>query len=125
MEYDFYGRLERPANPYRVVAGKQEVEVSIKEDTEITLKVSEITGTEPTMRGFAFGSNPVEDTLHLFFERPERRKIVILDINHKTRLEQTSNDRNITLDMSFLPSGVYVLKIMEEDKVYIEKIVKY
>ena len=125
MEYDFYGRLERPANPYRVVAGKQEVEVSIKEDTEITLKVSEITGTEPTMRGFAFGSNPVEDTLHLFFERPERRKIVILDINHKTRLEQTSNDKNIILDMSFLPSGVYVLEIMEEDKIRTEKIVKY
>ena len=125
MEYDFYGRLERPANPYRVVAGDQEVEVSIKEDTEITLRVSEITGTEPTINGFAFGSNPVEDTLHLFFERPERRKIAVLDINHKTRLEQTSNDRNITLDMSFLPSGVYVLKIMEEDKVYIEKIVKY
>lgn len=67
--------------------------------------------------------NPFDASLRVTTKSNESF-ITILDMNAKTVYSKTSFQRNTTLDLNLLPTGIYLLKVITEDQTSIKKIIK-
>ncbi|RZK11313.1 MAG: T9SS type A sorting domain-containing protein, partial [Flavobacterium sp.] len=73
--------------------------------------------------GMKFYPNPVNDMLNISFER-EITKISIYNLLGQEVFAKTSSSNQITVDMSNLASGAYLVKVNAGDVVKTEKIIK-
>ena len=84
--------------------------------------------------GFKVNPNPVQNTMHLYFDemtKPEDRigkDVVIRDLAGKTvttlQLPSTDNISTATLDVSSLKTGMYMLSLMVDGKAINQKFLK-
>jgi hypothetical protein len=116
-------------NHFIAFMGKQVVDVTVDpenwtmEDVEsLTVVVDEF--SSPAY--FSMGPNPATNTLNVFFSEPENtiREIHILDISGKDILITKSSNKHISLDVSRLPKGVYLIKVMVGEKTKVKRFVK-
>lgn len=72
-----------------------------------------------------FYPNPVIDNLSINLEGNSINKISIFDLSGKLLNSYGINNNSKNLDLSHLNSGLYIIKIYNQDFVYSEKLVKY
>lgn len=67
--------------------------------------------------------NPVSGILNIIFITPKYRTLILLDSSAKIYNQQEMTNEKSTINISDLPSGIYWLKIIEDGRVFWEKIV--
>ena len=73
---------------------------------------------------FKISPNPASSQLRLILaENSANTEITILDLTGKTVVKQISNENNITINTSELPSGIYFLKVKSDSKIGIKKFI--
>jgi len=116
-------------NHFMVFTGKDVVDVTVDPDNwtmekvvNLTVVVDEL--SSPTF--FSIGPNPVVNTLNVYFAETGNmaREIRIYDLSGKEILTTSNNTKQLTLDVSALPKGVYLLKVSEGDNVRVKRFVK-
>lgn len=83
-----------------------------------------LANTNVTKKEFRFYPNPVENLLHLDFEMAKVRDISIIDLSGKILLTQKLHTAKNSIDVSFLKSGFYLLKVKIAEMEGVFKIVK-
>lgn len=70
--------------------------------------------------------NPTSEKLNLKYDKTYKEiSIVISDLSGKSILKRSVNNlAEFTLDISTFSKGIYILKIIADDQVYVEKIIK-
>ena len=83
-----------------------------------------ITGTENIQNNFGINifPNPAKDKLTM--ESPQKSTIEILNIQGQTILQQQLQQGKTDIDISRLAKGVYILRLLSNDKTAVTKIVK-
>ena len=62
--------------------------------------------------------NPSTEYVHLRFNNTSsRREATIVDVTGKTWQHQSVSEREAKLDVRSLPSGIYILQVMEDNQV--------
>ena len=75
-----------------------------------TCREFEVSTTEPNLADFRFYPNPVEHQLTIEFVEEFRGNLQILNLNGNVVQTHYSVGKDFTLDTSFLPRGMYLLK---------------
>ena len=87
----------------------------------------EVTGSLSTpdldKNKLVFYPNPVKDLLHLSFSN-EISKVVVVNLLGQKVVEFQSNTTHTTLNLSELPSGTYLVKVISGDSIKTIKIIK-
>lgn len=75
---------------------------------------------------FTFYPNPVhsEVNIHLLQDISGMRKLQIIDAKGQIRVEKAFAGRNLTVDVSGLPNGMYVLQLSDEYGTFARKMIK-
>jgi hypothetical protein len=116
-------------NNFIVFMGKQVVDVTVDpknwtmESVEsLTVVVDEIS----SLPVFSIGPNPVNNTLNVFFSESENaeREFHISDLSGKEIRAIRNSNKHVSLDVSALPKGVYLLKVVEGESVRVKRFVK-
>ncbi len=94
-----------------------------------SVKVREITVTEVNVEVFEseilIYPNPVNDILHIEHQNTGQSFVTtIFDITGKKVYEKRTKSKKETIDLSFLTSGIYIIKMEEKEKVSYSKIIK-
>ncbi|MDD3280017.1 MAG: T9SS type A sorting domain-containing protein [Bacteroidales bacterium] len=79
---------------------------------------------EAKMYGLKFYPSPAKNQLFISLENDIIEKIVIIDINGKTIALQTLDNNQATIDVSYLPAGIYMLKIYLGERSINRKFIK-
>ncbi len=125
-EYEYYSRLQWVRNPHRILVGEKEVTLTINEDTEITVSKDNITGIGIVPdRAFKLYPNPAKQKLVLEFDEESERRIVVLDLQQRVHSDTVSVSSNVEVDLSFLVSGAYLLRVTENGDTVTTKFMKY
>ena len=66
--------------------------------------------------------NPTSDKLTI--STPIQSHLSILNLNGQELIKQTNLELSTQIDISTLPSGVYIMKLMDEKTLKVEKIIK-
>ena len=77
--------------------------------------------TDYVYRGFIY-PNPAQDEFHITENLSEDAQITIFDLQGKTML--TQQVVNNTIDISFLPEGLYIVKLFDYDRNLMTKLLK-
>ena len=90
------------------------------------LDMSSITGinNEINKLHISVRPNPANDILYLQVKNPESGIVNITDISGKMLLQQYINSVENALDISKLPSGIYMLHYMDKNGVWNQKFIK-
>jgi len=98
-----------------------------KSDTKIkTIEVSVLNTENFNQKKLRVYPNPTSGNLNLHFEKSYKEiSIIISNLSGKTVLATSANNiAKITLDISSLSKGLYILNIITDDGFYVEKIIK-
>ncbi len=68
--------------------------------------------------------NPVLNSLNIRYSSEKPRTYQVFDVTGKLILTQTLNTTQVSMDVSILPSGMYVLQIVSEDQLTQQKFIK-
>ena len=116
-------------NHFIVFIGKQVVDVTadpenwtIEDVQSLTVVVDEIS----SLPAFSIGPNPVNNTLNVFFSEPEstERGFQISDLSGKEILAIRNSNKHVSLDVSALPKGVYIIKVIEGESIRVKRFIK-
>jgi aminopeptidase N len=89
------------------------------------LKTADVIRQMNTDREFVFGPNPVTDELHIQFMHPKRiDEIVITNLNGQELIRQTESENPVIMNLESLVEGTYLLVMQDENRTYLERIVK-
>lgn len=71
--------------------------------------------------------NPVNDHLYIFVSSGVIKNICVYDISGKLVYQDliSSSIKETKLNLSFLDKGAYLIRVQTNDKVYVEKIIKW
>ena len=72
---------------------------------------------------FSLSPNPVQEELFISFDENLTGTIEIIDIQGRIQL-QNSFSGDISLDLSLFSAGIYTLRVVSENKIYTQKIIK-
>lgn len=67
---------------------------------------------------------PVRDKLTISTEEHLIKKVTLNNVNGSTLIENHDMAKSVTLDVSHLPTGIYIINIVIDDKLYSKKIIK-
>ncbi len=98
-----------------------------KTDTKTkTLNITVLNTETFKLKALSVYPNPTSGNLNLKFDKTYKEIIsVISDLSGKTLLTTSANNvAELTLDISALSKGIYILNVIADDGFYIEKIVK-
>lgn len=127
------GNISTETNPIHnyTEVGFYEVSQTIskcgKSDTKTkTIEISVLSTGSFEKENFNLYPNPTSGNLNFKFNKTYKDLVIILlDFSGKTVLKTSANNLNeLTLNISTLSEGVYILNIVAEDRIYIEKVVK-
>ena len=116
--------------PYKVVVNGLQIDVELNRNTAIVIKDGvNITNVESPIesktKAFNYAPNPINNELKITFSnRQIVREITILGIDSKMYRKVITDNESIDLDLSDIPSGIYVLHVVENGNVFSEKLVK-
>ena len=100
---------------------------SMANQSQLFLDNIEVTGSLSTpdldINKITFYPNPVKDLLHLSFSN-EISKVMVVNLLGQKVVEFQSNTTHTTLNLSELPSGTYLVKVISGDSIKIIKIIK-
>ena len=110
---------------FRMYASEEILSVQVDPDNNV-LKNSFIYKYVDIAKIFTISPNPVNDKLSIEFSNSTRlHEIQLTSISGRNILIQTTSSGKLSLDLSSVPSGIYLLNILEDGKTYTEKIVKF
>ncbi|MBP7240238.1 MAG: agmatine deiminase family protein [Saprospiraceae bacterium] len=95
--------------------------------TKITVEESTATHNASTTSGLSIFPNPVEDILHLKWDNAAKQNISIRLFNSLGQLQTISlikEENQFAIDVTSLPTGVYVLKVKDGESVYGYEVIK-
>jgi nitrous oxidase accessory protein NosD len=124
LEYSHANRTTKNFNPYRIRIANTEVPVEMNSDKEITLVVNRVTGVS-LQHDLKIYPNPARETLTLKFDEQAERSIVVMDLNQRICMTVSADAAEVALDVSGLSSGVYLVHVMGEDGIRLERLVKF
>lgn len=104
------GNLEMAVDEFGVVSGT----------TTYTTTITSL--SENTLKGLLLYPNPVFDQLNVIAHVPVMLRLS--DLNGQTLLFEQNNDTNHQIDLSKVPSGIYMLEIIGEKAVVVKRVVK-
>ena len=115
---------EKPEEVFRIVVN-QEVQ-SVQNDVNWNvLKNSVIFKFVDLTKVFTASPNPFKNQINIVFRNSNLvRDIRLSSINGQPLFSQTTSAGSLSIDLSFLKSGIYLLYITEDGNTYTEKIVK-
>ncbi|RMG82889.1 MAG: T9SS C-terminal target domain-containing protein [Bacteroidetes bacterium] len=94
--------------------------------TPVPKSVYDLTTTafaDNTDKTISIFPNPAADFIHITLPFPSEKTVVYLtDIQGKTIKNINFSEQNITFDVSYLPDGVYLMKILAKNTVFTQKI---
>ena len=67
---------------------------------------------------------PVRDKLTISSEEHLIKQVTLNNVNGSTLIENHDMAKSVTLDVSHLPTGIYIINIVIDDKLYSKKIIK-
>jgi len=74
--------------------------------------------------GISISPNPVRNKIYINMKQSEQEEFSIINMQGSTIYAQTLNNDKSVIDISFLNSGIYMVKISGNQKVAIQKIIK-
>lgn len=80
---------------------------------------------EPEVLALSYGPNPVSDLLSI--EWPDSlsvQEITLIDLRGKTTPIKLPVENSLELNLETIPTGLYLLSIRDDEKVYLKKIIK-
>lgn len=116
-------------NQFSIPLNKTVVEIIVDPNNHTFEEVNSINvGIEqrPDNQYFTFYPNPVQAEVHinLLNEGPVGRNLQIINSIGQTLLEKKISGRQITLDVSMLPKGMYIIQLTDEKGSFGRKMVK-
>ena len=115
---------EKPEHNFRLYAPEEILSVQMDPDNNV-LKNSFLNKIIDLSKIFTVSPNPFKNKLNIEFRNSVKMHDVRLTgINGKTIMNQSASSQHMTLDLSFLKPGIYLLTITENGNMYTEKIIK-
>lgn len=116
-------------NEFSVYTGKEVTDIEIDPEDWTMEKTGSISVTideSETPGYFTIGPNPVKNYLNIYFFNSsyKQREILITDLSGKSVLRQKSNEKQIRINTSELPHGIYFVQTIGGNKNLIRKFVK-
>lgn len=116
-------------NDFEVYTGKTTVSVIVDPNNWTMEEVQSITvvvDEKDSPVYFSIGPNPVDDYLNIFMLNPslKSKQIDILDISGKLIYQTASVENKKTLNTSFLPAGVYLVRVNDGQHSLVKRFVK-
>jgi hypothetical protein len=94
-------------------------------DEPSSFKIELITGIEPLTENISFGPNPTSSLLFVRFDKSSPRDLEIIDASGRIALKKKVTGKEVNLDLSSMPAGVYLLRMRKNRTETIHRIVKY
>lgn len=96
-------------------------------DSLLTVSVKEFFNQHASEQKMLVYPNPVNDYLYIFVSSGAIKNISVYDISGKLVYQDliSSSIKETKLNLSFLDKGSYLIKVQTNDKVYVEKIIKW
>jgi aminopeptidase N len=116
-------------NHFMVYTGKQVVNVTVDPENWTMEKIASLTVVADEFSSpayFSLGPNPATNTLNVFFLEPgnTEREICISDLSGKEILKTERSNQHVSLDVSALPKGMYLVKVIEGENTKVKRFVK-
>ena len=116
-------------NNFSVFTGKNVIHVTVDPKNWTMERVESLTVVVDELSSplfFGIGPNPVVNTLNVYFSEPGNtaREIRISDLSGKEILFTSSSNKQLSLDVSGLPKGVYLIRVSEGNNTRVERFVK-
>jgi len=93
--------------------------------SQIICSESVITGIVEQLQVRDIYPNPTSDILHIGYESiEEMSKVKLIDISGRTVVDTQLIGEDRYLDVSAIRSGIYIVKIMEEGRVFTQRVIK-
>ena len=96
--------------------------VKLKKDLSLVTTSKDETKFSETK--FSIYPNPVNDKLNIEIQNPKEGTIGLTDLNGRILLTQNINLPNTSLDISFLPKGMYLIRYQDKNGVINRTVVK-
>jgi aminopeptidase N len=115
---------EHPGEVFRIYSPGQVLSVQIDPSSNV-LKNAVVDKYTDLTKVFFVSPNPFKNELNIVFRNSTKlRDITLTGINGKVILSQSSSAGTLTLDLSYLKPGIYLLQITEDGNKYTEKLIK-
>jgi aminopeptidase N len=115
---------EKPEEVFRVFAPDEILYIQIDPFSNV-LKNSVVYKYTDLSKVFTVNPNPFFNEIYLTFRNSiKTREINLSGINGKVYYKKTSTSGSLTLDLSFLSPGIYLLNVKEDGVKYTEKLLK-
>jgi len=67
--------------------------------------------------------NPSNNIINIKIENTNYTTIEIYDITGDLKFNTGTNSKNVKIDVSDYTTGIYLIKVKQDDKIYIEKVI--
>ncbi|PIZ06637.1 MAG: hypothetical protein COY57_00910 [Flavobacteriales bacterium CG_4_10_14_0_8_um_filter_32_5] len=67
--------------------------------------------------------NPTNQTVRLVFEDTQQKTLELTDLSGKSIFIRNTSEKELNLDVSSYPKGIYLLKVMSNNKIGMQKII--
>ncbi len=127
MKFRVYQNTNVQTFTVDIPAGKTIQSIEVDPDNWVLNKVGTIVvgDVEHSNLEVRIFPNPVSNEIHLYFkDLYQHKEVQILDMNGKIIRSENCNSNNMTLDVSQLEKGNYILNIKEDNHTIIKKFVK-
>ena len=121
---DFTVLYEKPEEIFRHLTKKEILSVQVDPENNV-LKNAMVYRIADLTKIFSASPNPFKNSINIVFRSTNKKHdITLTGIHGNVIISQSSDPGDVTLDVSYLSPGIYLLQVVEDGIKYTEKVVR-